>query len=111
MDRPGGSRGCHSCTSLGPSWAFVPTFAFSIVGAIGGAEPQHANFRDARIARDLVGEGPADRPHPADHEMVCTPRWSPAPADFLPNRYRVTLWRGSGPADGPSESRAAPGHA
>ncbi len=29
---------------LGAIVAFGPTFAFSIVGAMGGAEPQHANF-------------------------------------------------------------------
>lgn len=29
---------------LGAIIAFGPTFAFSIIGAMGGAEPQHANF-------------------------------------------------------------------
>ena len=29
---------------LGAIVAFGPTFAFSLVGAMGGAEPQHANF-------------------------------------------------------------------
>ena len=29
---------------LGAIVAFGPTFAFSIIGAMGGAEPQHANF-------------------------------------------------------------------
>jgi hypothetical protein len=29
---------------LGSIVAFGPTFAFSLVGAMGGAEPQHANF-------------------------------------------------------------------
>ncbi len=29
---------------LGAIVAFGPTFAFSFIGAMGGAEPQHANF-------------------------------------------------------------------
>ena len=29
---------------MGAIVAFGPTFAFSFIGAMGGAEPQHANF-------------------------------------------------------------------
>jgi hypothetical protein len=42
---------------LGAILAFGPTFAFSIIGAMGGAEPQHANFAtrvSARITERLV---------------------------------------------------------
>ena len=42
---------------LGAIVAFGPTFAFSIVGAMGGAEPQHANFAtrvSAKITDRLV---------------------------------------------------------
>ena len=37
--------------------AFGPTFSFSVIGAMGGAEPQHANFATRlshRIAHRLV---------------------------------------------------------
>ena len=43
---------------LGAIVAFGPTFAFSFIGAMGGAEPQHANFATRVIADDL---GPARR--------------------------------------------------
>ena len=42
---------------LGAIVAFGPTFAFSIIGAMGGKEPQHANFAtrvSARISDRLV---------------------------------------------------------
>ncbi len=42
---------------LGAIVAFGPTFAFAIIGAMGGAEPQHANFAtriSARISDRLV---------------------------------------------------------
>jgi hypothetical protein len=42
---------------LGAIVAFGPTFAFSIIGAMGGREPQHANFAtrvSARISDRLV---------------------------------------------------------
>jgi uncharacterized membrane protein len=42
---------------LGAILAFGPTFAFAIIGAMGGAEPQHANFAtrvSARIGDRLV---------------------------------------------------------
>jgi hypothetical protein len=42
---------------LGAIIAFGPTFAFSILGAMGGQEPQHANFAtraSARISDRLV---------------------------------------------------------
>jgi uncharacterized membrane protein len=42
---------------LGAILAFGPTFAFSIIGAMGGQEPQHANFAtrvSARIGDRLV---------------------------------------------------------
>jgi len=42
---------------IGAIIAFGPTFAFSIMGAMGGAEPQHANFATrvtARITDRLV---------------------------------------------------------
>lgn len=42
---------------LGAILAFGPTFAFSIIGAMGGQEPQHANFAtrvSARITDRLV---------------------------------------------------------
>ena len=40
---------------LGAIVAFGPTFAFSFIGASGGAEPQHANFatRVSHIARPV----------------------------------------------------------
>lgn len=43
--------------ALGAIVAFGPTFAFSIIGAMGGKEPQHANFAtrvSARISERLV---------------------------------------------------------
>jgi len=43
--------------ALGAIVAFGPTFAFSIIGAMGGKEPQHANFAtrvSARISDRLV---------------------------------------------------------
>ena len=42
---------------FGAILAFGPTFAFSIIGAMGGAEPQHANFAtrvSERISERLV---------------------------------------------------------
>ncbi len=42
---------------FGAILAFGPTFAFAIIGAMGGAEPQHANFAtrvSARIGDRLV---------------------------------------------------------
>ena len=42
---------------LGAIAGFGPTFAFAIIGAMGGAEPQHANFAtrvSARISQRLV---------------------------------------------------------
>ncbi len=39
---------------LGAIIAFGPTFAFPIIGAMGGKEPQHANF--ATRAAHLVGQ-------------------------------------------------------
>ena len=42
---------------LGAIVAFGPTFAFAIIGAMGGTEPQHANFAtriSARISDRLV---------------------------------------------------------
>jgi uncharacterized membrane protein len=42
---------------LGAILAFGPTYAFSIIGAMGGQEPQHANFAtrvSARISDRLV---------------------------------------------------------
>jgi uncharacterized membrane protein len=42
---------------LGAILAFGPTFAFAIIGAMGGAEPQHGNFAtrvSARIGERLV---------------------------------------------------------
>ena len=44
MDLSACSRGCCSCTCSGAIVAFGPTFAFATIGAMGGAEPQHANF-------------------------------------------------------------------
>ena len=38
---------------LGAIVAFGPTFAFSIIGAAGGAEPQHANFA-TRVSHTLT---------------------------------------------------------
>jgi uncharacterized membrane protein len=38
---------------LGAIVAFGPTFSFSIIGAMGGSEPQHANFA-TRISRALT---------------------------------------------------------
>jgi uncharacterized membrane protein len=38
---------------LGAIVAFGPTFSFSIIGAMGGSEPQHANFA-TRITRALT---------------------------------------------------------
>jgi hypothetical protein len=38
---------------LGAIVAFGPTFSFSLIGAMGGAEPQHANFA-TRIAHALT---------------------------------------------------------
>ena len=40
---------------LGAIVAFGPTFAFSIVGAMGGAEPQHANFA-TRVTQALTSK-------------------------------------------------------
>ena len=37
---------------LGAILAFGPTFAFSIIGAMGGQEPQHANFA-TRVSRTI----------------------------------------------------------
>jgi hypothetical protein len=42
---------------FGAILAFGPTFAFAIIGAMGGAEPQHANFAtrvSERISERLV---------------------------------------------------------
>jgi hypothetical protein len=42
---------------LGAIIAFGPTFAFALIGSMGGAEPQHANFAtrvSARISERLV---------------------------------------------------------
>ena len=42
---------------IGAILAFGPTFAFSIIGAMGGQEPQHANFAtrvSAKISDRLV---------------------------------------------------------
>ena len=38
---------------LGAIVAFGPTFTFSLIGAMGGAEPQHANFA-TRLTRTLT---------------------------------------------------------
>ena len=51
---------------LGAILAFGPTFAYSISGAMGGAEPQHANFAMRVTTLDVEASAPY-RHHAADH--------------------------------------------
>ena len=59
---------------LGAIAGFGPSFAFPIIGAMGGAEREHGNFA-TRISEDDLGPARLpDRDHAADHRRGDDPR-------------------------------------
>ena len=65
---------------MGAILAFGPTFAYSIMGAMAGREPQHANFSARQVGGDRqqaglpAGDLPGRHGRPADHGLGSGPR-------------------------------------
>ena len=93
---------------LGAIVAFGPTFAFPFIGAMGGDEPQHANFA-IRVSRHAVASlGLPDRDHAADHRRG----HDPGPRDQPARPRRSGGWQSrssstSSPTAIPISSRAS----